>query len=108
MASDTPLSRLLAHCMSVRTNAFAAGVNSIDCLTLNRFLGKAMLLLEAMFESENGAAPSEDVIGKFKTTSFMIKPSRREVVRFRPLNHLSHAILLPPFPLTHPLYPDRR
>lgn len=64
MASDTALSRLLAHVNNVRAAALAAGVNSVDCLTLNRFLGKAMLLLEAMFESEKGEAPSEDVIGK--------------------------------------------
>lgn len=91
MASDTALSRLLAHVTNVRVAALAAGVNSVDCLTLNRFLGKAMLLLEAMFESEKGAALSEDVIDDFNDALISVSDAVESVRRMSRLQALIHA-----------------
>jgi hypothetical protein len=63
-SSQASLTYLLAHCAAVKTSAIAAGANSAHCLTIARFLGKAILQLEALYQAEGVVGPSDDILGK--------------------------------------------
>ena len=63
-AAETALTNLLAHCCNVKAAAIAAGANNSHCLTIARYLGKAILQLEALYQVEGVAGPSDDILGK--------------------------------------------
>lgn len=63
-SSAAALKDLLAHCNAVKAAAIDAGGNSRHCLTISRYLGKAILQLEALYQAEGVLGPSDDVLGK--------------------------------------------
>jgi len=63
-SSAAPLKDLLAHCNAVKAAAIDAGGNSRHCLTISRYLGKAILQLEALYQAEGVLDPSDDILGK--------------------------------------------
>jgi hypothetical protein len=61
--SAATLKGLLTHCNTVKAAAIDAGGNSRHCLTISRYLGKAILQLEALYQAEGVLGPSDDILG---------------------------------------------